>query len=205
MEKSENENDKNIENTEFTKVNKRKTCFKKVIITILIALIVLFIVHVVRNMLIFNNLKDKVENYADSTNYLIKLYSNNNLTYVEYYKKDNKTKFIYNVITKDGIRRKLTSYYDGEKYNKYIESDGKKVVILNTDDLLSNIDITNYFENDNFITNLFKSIKSIVTEEKVNNKKCYKIRFDKNWVVYIEKDTGLVLKKKKVILLKKIK
>ena len=93
MEKSENENDKNIENTEFTKVNKRKTCFKKVIITILIALIVLFIVHVVRNMLIFNNLKDKVENYADSTNYLIKLYSNNNLTYVEYYKKDNKTKF----------------------------------------------------------------------------------------------------------------
>ena len=47
--------------------------------------------------------------------------------------------------------------------------------------------------------------QKVEKKEKVNNKKCYKIRIDKNLIVYIEKDTGLVLKKKEGYITKEDK
>ena len=181
---------------------KRKKILK--IIGIIVGiLIILLLVHTIRNYIIITDLQDKFSQYSDSSNYYIKSIAtedNGTIITMEYYSKDNK-QVVFLERNINGETSKISMYDDGEKTDTFWDNKENKIVQLDSETMIE-INIYNRLETDNnwqtFLGSIFASVKST----NYNGKECYIIKgfLSSNLLnfesaeIYVEKDTGLFVK-----------
>ena len=177
----------------------------KIIGIILIILIMLALLHAVRNFLIITEMQNKVGKYISSENYHMSLISKveNGVTVTtNYFKKSNKELVIIER-NKDNENIKMSMYNNGERIDRFIETADSKTVTLNAAKSMA-IGINDMLKTENKWQNFIYGIPTIITNVKYNGKDCYKVtnflspyslyEYDsKRNDLYIEKETGLCL------------
>lgn len=171
----------------------------KIILLIFLLLIVIFLGITISKMIIIKNLNDKVSRYVNMDNRYEKIIndSKETITITEYYTKgESAILFLNTTIKSTGEVRKLTNYYKGEKTNTYIQADGNKIALLDTNGLPSKVMILTLDYGDS-IWNLFQmAIATTIRSGEYNGKECYILSIGNNSESYIEKATGLRVKAK---------
>lgn len=175
---------------------KKMKVWKKILIVVGV-IFAIFVIHTVRNMIILRGLETEVAKYVDSKNHYEKIINNTiqTMTVTEYYCKDDKA--ILNLTTtikETGEVRKLTNYFDGEKTNTYIDTNGEKIALLNSNGIPSKIMIISMNFDDNLWYLLQVSATSFIKSEEYNGKECYSINGSFLDETYIEKETGLMVR-----------
>lgn len=177
-------------------MKKKKTLW--VILLLIIILIVILLGLTIRKMIIISQIENKISNYINKTNYHISSYSHygNTQTIIDYYTKEKKAKLT--LISKvNEEERKLINFFEGDKTNTYIESNGEKIAILDSNGLPSKMTIVNPTAYNNNVWDLFTYCFGIsVHSTKLNEKDCYLVKMGKDSEMYLEKDTGLMIKNK---------
>ena len=170
----------------------------------LIVILLIFVLSYARKMIIIVGLNSKASDFMNSTNYYTKTlsYAGESLNIIENYKKDEKYKRRYEIISEDN-KVIAIDYYTNNRINSYNElhhkddNVNKKVAILNKidDSTLSNIlnHIPNPIKFDNLINFMVMPLLSNITSEECNEKDCFKIVIGES-VYYIEKETGLTIR-----------
>lgn len=185
------------------KKNSRKRILR-IILYIILALIIIFLIHTLRNFFIISNLQKNISNYVNSDNYYIKINtteSNNTTVALKYYKKGDKQLVLWEKNT-NGELLKMSMYNNGQRVDTFTETSNSKTVKFNSPSQIS-VQIYNFLETDNSWQTFLLSALAKVRSTTYNGKACYTVEnflnpnslfgTEKN-VVYIEKDTGLYLK-----------
>lgn len=173
----------------------------KIIGIILLILIILLLVHTIRNFIIVSKLQKNISKYANSTNYHVKIVSNESngiMMTTNYYKKDNKETSITerNI---NGEISKISLYVDNGKKDLFIENTENKIAKLDTEALTMTIQIYNSLESDSTWHTILSSMHAHIKSEKnyyiVSNYPSFitLMPMGKN-EYYIDKDTGLLIK-----------
>ena len=170
---------------------------------IIAILIIIILVHTIRNYIIITDLQNKISKYSSSTNYHTKYVTTDDsgvIITMDYYKKDNK-EVVFLERNLNGKINKISMYTNEGKTNIYTDTPDAKIAQLGSDTTIR-INIFNQLETEN---NWFTFMGSINTKVKLTNykgKECYNIsRFVSAGTLtfegaemYIEKDTGLLVK-----------
>ena len=169
---------------------------------IIAILVVIVLVHTIRNYMIITDLQNKISQYADSVNYYTKSIATvkDGTITMEYYRKDN-NQVVFLERDLNGTINKIAIYNDGEKTDTFTQTPDTKIAQLNSGTIMS-IGIYNHLETENnwqtFLGSMFASVKST----NYNGKDCYIIKGFMSLTsltfegaeTYIEKDTGLFIK-----------
>ena len=169
---------------------------------IIAILVVIVLVHTIRNYMIITDLQNKISQYADSVNYYTKSISTvkDGTITMEYYRKDN-NQVVFLERNLNGTINKVAMYNNGEKTDTFTQTPDTKIAQLNSGTIMS-IGIYNHLETENnwqtFLGSMFASVKST----NYNGKDCYIIKGFMSSTsltfegaeTYIEKDTGLFIK-----------
>ena len=176
----------------------------KIIGIIISILIILMLIHTIRNYIIITDLQSKISNYQNSKNYHIKSVANsedgNTNTKMDYYRKNNKQAIFIERNT-NGETIKLSMYDNGERVDTFIETQDSKNAKLNSDDLMT-VNIYNYLETDNKWQTFLGCITARIKSTNLNGKECYIVKgflssaslTSEGAEIYIDKETGLFLK-----------
>ena len=179
----------------------------KIVGIIVLVVIVLLLIHTLRNFFIVRGLQDNITKYIDSSNYHIKAFTkeqNGTEMTVNYYVKDGKhVTFVERNM--NGNISKLTTYGQNDKkeFNVYIENGESKVVKLDAEGVAMSVQILNGVESDSTWHTFISSMFAFIRSEKVNGKDCYVVNNFPPYVnlasigkneYYIDKDTGLMIK-----------
>lgn len=176
----------------------------KIIGIIISILIILMLIHTIRNYIIITDLQSKISNYQNSKNYHIKSVANSEdgttNTKMDYYRKNNKQAIFIERNT-NGETIKLSMYDNGERVDTFIETQDSKNAKLNSDDLMT-VNIYNYLETDNKWQTFLGSITARIKSTNLNGKECYIVKgflsstslTSEGAEIYIDKETGLFLK-----------
>ena len=169
----------------------------KIILIILLVIIVIVLINTFRKFMIVKGLKNNSQKYTLSKNYHIKATSNEITT--NSYKKDDKEL----IIMEKDEKEKISVYNTGNKKDIFYDTSEGKKAELNSNTTLTSREVYDYFDSQTDFQLFFASILPQVKRTEYNGKECYKL---KNFFtlkllwgneineVYIEKDTGLVVK-----------
>lgn len=172
-----------------------------IILTIVFSILLIFMILTTRKILIISNLKNLVEDYTQINNIHAKIYNySGHLTTDEILVNNDKILKIHNIYT-DNSLTKMILYNNADSTNIYVDNGEKKIARLNSDESVD-FEVYNYFVNESVNDFLMLSIFSDITEEYCNGKDCYKITNIPQFMdsksndetVYIEKDTGLIVR-----------
>ena len=169
---------------------------------IIAILVVIVLVHTIRNYMIITDLQNKISQYADSVNYYTKSIATvkDGTITMEYYRKDN-NQVVFLERNLNGTINKIAMYNNGEKTDTFTQTPDTKIAQLNSGTIMS-IGIYNHLETENnwqtFLGSMFASVKST----NYNGKDCYIIKGFMSSTsltfegaeTYIEKDTRLFIK-----------
>ena len=176
----------------------------KIIGIVMAILIILLLIHTIKNYIIITDLQSKISNYQDSKNYHIKSVanSNNGTTNIkmDYYRKDNK-QVIFIERNANGESVKLSMYDNGERVDTFTDTQDTKTAKLNSGELIT-VNIYNYLETDNKWQTLLGCITAKIKSTNLNGKECYIVKgflsstslTSEGAETYINKETGLFLK-----------
>lgn len=175
----------------------------KIALIVIAILLVILIIHTIRNYVIVTDLQNKIAEYNGSTNYHIKsVATENNGTIVkmDYYKKDGKQvvfmeRNVNNEITK------ISMYNNGERTDTFTETKDSKTAQLNSGTIMS-VGIYNHLENDSKWQTILGCISAKIKSVDYNGKECYIVKEFMSSTsltfegaeTYIDKETGLFVK-----------
>lgn len=175
----------------------------KIALIVIAILLVILIIHTIRNYVIVTDLQNKIAEYNGSTNYHIKsVATENNGTIVkmDYYKKDGKQvvfmeRNVNNEITK------ISMYNNGERTDTFTETKDSKIAQLNSGTIMS-VGIYNHLESDSKWQTILGCINAKIKSVDYNGKECYIVKEFMSSTsltfegaeTYIDKETGLFVK-----------
>ncbi len=180
----------------------------KIIGIILLVLILMFLIHALKNFIIATKLQNKVAKYMDSTNYHLTAISYQKdapTITINFYKKDEKQAMFVERKDDNGEITKLTFYCNRKRTDMFIESPDGKIADINSKVSIMPMVVINPLQTDNkWQTFLYSSI-SMVRSTNYAEKECYVVdnylspynlaEQDNHTTKYIiEKETGLLLK-----------
>lgn len=182
-------------------MNKKKIL--KIIGIVLLIVIVIFLIHTIRNYLIITDLQNKVSQYQNSKNYAIKSVateSNGTTIDLQYYRKDEK-EALFLERNANGDVSKISVYNNGERIDMFWENKENKIAQLGSGAIMS-VNIYNLTETDNKWQTILGSIMANIKSADYNGKECYVIKgflstYSLNFEAgetYIDKETGLFVK-----------
>lgn len=176
----------------------------KIVLIIILAIIIIELVNTLRKYTIIKDLQKKFSNYSSSTNFHVKSITTEEdglIVTMNYYEKDIKQALILER-DNNGEIIKMSMYDNGERKDIFYDTSEEKIAQLDID-LIMNINLYNYLEEDNDFETFLASIFAKVKKTEYNGKECYIINnfaspmvlfsTEKN-EIYIEKDTGLFVK-----------
>lgn len=179
-------------------MEKKKMKIWKKILLVILAIFILFSIYVIRNFIIISNIVDLSKEYATKTNYIANVYSihSNGVDIVKSYNKDGKyLSLIQTKVNNINASAKLTVYKSDNEGIGVIETDGKKIAILNKN-IVGGIHVVTFesIADMNVIQKLlFSAITRVYTEE-CNNKECYYMEISKGWKVWLDKENGTIVR-----------
>ena len=169
---------------------------------IIAILVVIVLVHTIRNYMIITDLQNKISQYADSVNYYTKSIATvkDGTITMEYYRKDN-NQVVFLERDLNGTINKVAMYNNGEKTDTFTQTPDTKIAQLNSGTIMS-IGIYNHLETENNWQTFLGSMLASVKSTNYNGKDCYIIKDFMSSTsltfegaeTYIEKDTGLFIK-----------
>ncbi len=169
---------------------------------IIAILVVIVLVHTIRNYMIITDLQNKISQYADSVNYYTKSISTvkDGTITMEYYRKNN-NQVVFLERNLNGTINKIAMYNNGEKTDVFTQTPDTKKAQLNSGAIMS-IGIYNHLEIENNWQTFLGSMLASVKSTNYNGKDCYIIKGFMSSTsltfegaeTYIEKDTGLFIK-----------
>lgn len=200
MRKELDMNNKKIDKREvkyFKKFNNKL----KVLKSLLIIIVVLFLGNFGYKFAVVKNMQSKIQLYKEIGNYkLIKSsYKGDTIDFCNIYHKDGKYLIKIKSIN-ENRNYELISSSDG---NSYINSDGDKVAIIGGFPLHAEEKVYNYLENESIINLIYSVFKSHISTVKYNDIECYKIDGFQSpdvlyspygFCIYIDKSTGLLVR-----------
>lgn len=175
--------------------------FLKVCLIVIAIILIIVVIHTVRNFTIITNLQNNIKQYSSSTNYHLKSINKgtSDTMTVDYYTKDGKQVVFQERKVNNNIT-KISMYNNGEKIVSYYDTPTDKIVKTNIPSAIS-VNITSYFEDftDNTMSKIWMSMFLKIQKTEVNNKTCYAVselipKSNSVDIEYIEKDTGLCVK-----------
>ncbi len=175
----------------------------KILKTIILIMILIFIGTIGYKFIVIKSMQDKVKQYSDITNFHItkKSYCYDTITTQETFNKDENYIIRIKRVKEDGENREIIITKSG---NNYITSGEAKVASLNSMQIVSSEKVYNYLETESlgeFLYGLL--ISSKISSVKCNGKDCYKIENFKvsgvlfpeyGMCLYIDKETGLIVR-----------
>ena len=186
-----------------TKDNK-KIVFKvlKVLLLIVVACIIAFVAHTMRNFFILKDIASKQSDLSHLSSYtrVTEHYNDGKLTSIlKTFRLKNKQVMI---MVRAGYDVTITAYQDlttGEQVSVFATTTEKQYQ-RNETAASEDVSFGEYADYDDRVL-ISAGIRSIITSEKMDGKDCYKIeRIDGSGTYqYIEKSTGLVIKEKFII------
>ncbi|MBO5398222.1 MAG: hypothetical protein J6A36_04760 [Clostridia bacterium] len=184
----------------------KKKKILKTILIILLAILLLIAIHTIRNFMIITNLQNKMQDYANITNYSVKNIQTTNgkeVLIVKYYQKENKALRILERIQGTSSVT-ISEYYDNGTVKMFITSpESKTVRIGNEISALKPQKISSNLETENIFQTIIACFIAKIRSEEYNGKDCYAIsEFISPMILndgsgmtdYYEKDTGLHIK-----------
>ena len=201
-------------------MEQKKKSKKKIVIIILLLTLIPFLIFaglVGRKMIILSSLDKKVSKYKTYPNMYNEMVSDANsdtikLQTAKVYIKDGIIKHILEIEKYDGTKNIITQVTSQDERKVFIDNAGVKNVGIYREQREESmvILISNYVKSDTFGEELSNSITAKITTQEIDGKVCYAISSIKNsnflyaegteeMVVYIEKDTGLPIKRVEVL------
>ena len=180
------------------KINKNKLFYK--ILIILFILIFVFLILTIRKFIIISSLNKIANNIQNKENYYEESYTiqGNSIAIKKSYNKNSKhlsnIKFLGLNITDD---RELTIYEDETSKISIIKSGQIKKVFFDKETLGGNFEL-NTFDYDSygssFWNKLYFALVSKIKNETINNTDCYSIETLHGCKIWVEKQTGLIIR-----------
>lgn len=175
----------------------------KIALIVIAILLVILIIHTIRNYVIVTDLQNKIAEYNGSTNYHIKsVATENNGTIVkmDYYKKDGKQVVFMERNVNNEITR-ISMYNNGERTDTFTETKDSKIAQLNSGTIMS-VGIYNHLESDSKWQTILGCINAKIKSVDYNGKECYIVKEFMSSTsltfegaeTYIDKETGLFVK-----------
>ena len=166
----------------------------KIVGIIILVLVVIFLIHVIKNFIIITNLVNISEEFANKTNYVAVVPSlqNGNVNIAKSINKDGNSLTILKNYGKDNIQeeRGLIKYEKDNETVAIIYNGQEKVAMINQP-VLATINIVTMFSTFNdFLPRLQFAVMSRISTDNAGN---YLIELD-NWKMWVDKDTGLVIR-----------
>ena len=169
----------------------------------ILKILIIFGIHIGRNMIIISSLNNKANNYVSSSNYHKKTtnFNGDNLMIIDTYYKDGKTVTFLRRVTEKEIN-KISVYQSGDITNTYFETGDDKKAQLNQKDAFLVSNIFNYLESNNIFEILIRSVTTNIKTVNCNGKDCYlmtdyfssDLLTSRNDSAYIDKETGLIIR-----------
>lgn len=154
----------------------------KIFIIILLLVLLLFIVNLVRNYIILNNLKEKITKLKGLEKYSEIIKSENDETKITKYKNISKVEF---------LNKDIIMYFNSDT-NELIEENIRTGERKYYTDRLSSINLLLLDLDGDFWEIL---LKNIITTKNINEEKCYKIKvYSLNQTYYVSSENGLTLR-----------
>lgn len=176
----------------------KKHILRKILFIIFLVFIVFFILTL-RKVIIFNKIENVSKEKLDSVNYYIERISiqDNSTTITKSYNKDNNyfTEFKTFLLNNDEKRGLIIYKKDNEQIS-IMQSGETKVAYINKNFLnVESVNLMPLNTNDMKLwQKLLLAAISRITSEKCNNKECYLVEPAKEWKLWIDKETGLVIR-----------
>ena len=167
----------------------------KVLKYILLALIVIYIVVVLRRTFIMFSLSEKAKENKSYDNYYAKIYSyqGDSLIITESYNKGGNYLTTMTRITEDGKQKTKLTFYNKDNEKIALLESGEEKYILNSETTAGwNVSPVTYVA-DSFLTNMELAFIIGVDSDYCNGKECYVVK-GSNYERYIDKETGLAIR-----------
>lgn len=164
---------------------------KKILLIICLIIVLVFLLNLGRKVFILSKYSEEYNKYIEITNFYKKTNPEEGII-TEFWRKDN------NGILKRTSNEDVKYIYYGEDYNWIIvdSKDSKTAVKMNKEG--EGIEVNNLTTGSLYMENLWDKIKIALTSSistgKVNNIECYKLKINKEWQIFINKDNFLVMR-----------
>lgn len=176
--------------------NKKMKLWKKILLVVL-ALLVVFAILTLRKYIIITKLINASKDYANKTNFMVNTYglTNDSVTVTKIYNKD-KDFFSTHKTYSNNISemRSLTVYNKDNEKIGIIESGEDKIALLNGNIAIGPTGINTISEFDDIKFKIPLSLTSKIKKEECNNKECYLIELSKDYKIWVEKETGIIIR-----------
>lgn len=177
----------------------KKHILRKILFVIFIVFIIFFILTL-RKVIIFNKIENVSKDKLDSVNYYIERISiqgNSTMMMKSYNKDNNYFTEIKTFLFSTDEKRELVMYQKDNDQISIMQSDENKIAYTNQNLLnpgslkLMSLNAVNDMK---LWQKLLVAATSRITSEKCNNKECYLVEPAKEWKLWIDKETGLVVR-----------
>lgn len=195
----------NIKSLKMRKLSKEKfskersviSMKKKILVIIFIIILILlfiFVGNLIRKFIIIKDLQNKIDKYISNTNYFMKETHIENDT-VDTYETYNKGDLAKLVMTHDN--GELTIYFDHENaIGTYMDAETNEIKRYNLEFPKRKLDNPYLLYSENEYNNSFvELLLTKIRKQNYNNIDCYVVSNSFTDYIYIDKETGLILKK----------
>lgn len=177
----------------------KKTIIIRIIMIILIIVLAIFCILTLRKFIIFNNIEKIAKDKINSTNYYIERVSKvgDSITLMKSYNKDENYISESNYIStnNDDKERKIIIYKNNDEKISIIQSGEDKIAFTDSETLMGKVSLDTIGLNGMSTSDkLLLSVTSKITSEEYNDKECYVVEPASTWKLWIDKETGLVIR-----------
>lgn len=174
--------------------NKKMKLWKKLLLVIL-ALLVVFAIFTLRKYIIITNLINTSKDYISKTNFMVDTYglTNDSVVLTKSYCKDGNLFSTTETLGHNIIEeRKITAYSKGDEKIVIIQSGDNKVLLSNGN--VAPINVNTISEFDDIKLRIPLAFTSKITKQNCNGKECYLIELSKDYKIWVEKETGIIIR-----------
>lgn len=174
--------------------NKKMKLWKKLLLVIL-ALLVVFAIFTLRKYIIITNLINTSKDYISKTNFMLDTYglTNDSVVLTKSYCKDGNLFSTTETLGHNIIEeRKITAYSKGDEKIVIIQSGDDKVLLSNGN--VAPINVNTISEFDDIKLRIPLAFTSKITKQNCNGKECYLIELSKDYKIWVEKETGIIIR-----------
>lgn len=178
--------------------SKNKKQIVKILLFVVLIVFVMFLILTLRKFIIFSQIENISKDKVNSTNYYVEriLITGDSTTIMKSYNKDNNFLLENRTIsTSNNEETKLIIYNKDNEKIAIIQSGETKIAFINSETMLGETKVHTFETKEIPIwQKILLAAISRITSEECNRKECYLLEPAKGWKLWIDKETGLVVR-----------
>lgn len=176
-------------------MEKKKMKLWKKLLLVVLALLVVFAIFTLRRYIIITNLINTSKYYISKTNFMVDTYglTNDSLTLTRSYYRDGNLFSTSETLGHNILEeRRIIAYSKDDEKIVIIQSGDNKVLLSNGNIAPTRVNTISEFEDIKLRIPL--AFTSKITKQNCNGKECYLIELSKDYKIWVEKETGIILR-----------